>query len=158
MNHSPTILLLPGGGYGVHASHEGEPVADWLQTLGFQLRVVKHPLNTRRLGPVYFVQRETHFERAYGALSIGVLGFSAGGHLPGLAAASADSRPDFGIRCYPVVSMLMSTHRGSREVLLGRRAGRRTRRPISGERLVEARTKPVCLRWLSSDPFLSSES
>lgn len=127
----------------MHASHEGEPVAEWLRTLGFQSRVLKYPLHTRHPGPLLFVQREIAVERASGALSVGVLGFSAGGHLAGLAATSADSRPDFAILCYPVVSMLLSTHRGSRAVLLGRRAGHRKRRDVSVEKLVDSRTNPV---------------
>lgn len=150
MSQSTTILVLPGGGYGMHASHEGEPVAEWLRTLGFQSRVVKYPLHTRHPGPLNFVQREIDVERETGAHSVGVLGFSAGGHLAGLAAASADSRPNFAILCYPVVSMLMATHRGSREVLLGRRAGRRKRHQISVEKLVDSETNPVFI-WHTTD-------
>lgn len=138
-----SILVLPGGGYGMHASHEGEPVSEWLRTLGFQSRVLNYPLHTRHPGPLRFVESEIAAERASGASSVGVLGFSAGGHLAGLAAVSAVSRPNFAILCYPVVSMLMTTHRGSREVLLGRRAGRRARRQISVETLVDSRTSPV---------------
>lgn len=143
MSRSPTILVLPGGGYGMHASHEAEPVAEWLRTLGFRSRVLNYPLHTRHPGPLDFVQREIAAEHESGSESVGVLGFSAGGHLAGLAATSAVSRPDFAILCYPVVSMLMATHRGSREVLLGRRAGRRKRSQISVEKRVDSQTNPV---------------
>lgn len=150
MKASATILVLPGGGYGMHADHEGEPVAEWLRSLGFESRVLKYPLHTRHPGPLRFVQREIAAERESGASSVGVLGFSAGGHLAGLAAASAEPRPDFAILCYPVVSMLMATHRGSREVLLGRRAGSRKRRQISVEKLVDSRTSPTFI-WHTVD-------
>ena len=145
MSTTPVILVLPGGGYAHHAEHEGEPVAEWLRTLGWRARVVEYPVLTRHPGPLEHVQREIAAERAAGASVVGVLGFSAGGHLAGHSALAGEHRADFAVLCYPVVSMLLPTHKGSRENLLGRRAWWGTRRSVSLERLVTPGSPPMFL-------------
>jgi acetyl esterase/lipase len=141
-----TILVLPGGGYGKLAPHEGEPVARWLRGLGWAARVVEYPVLTRHPGPLHVVQREIAAERAAGATIVGVVGFSAGGHLAGHAALVADApagaRPDFAVLGYPVVSMMTPTHAGSRGNLLGPRPSRRLRKATSLERLVTPNAPP----------------
>jgi acetyl esterase/lipase len=141
-----SIIVLPGGGYHRHAPHEGEPVAEWLRGLGFASRVVEYPVLTRHPGPLAAVQAEIARERASGATRVGVLGFSAGGHLAGHAAlARGGQHPDFAVLCYPVVSMLLPTHRGSRENLIGLRAGWLKRRSVSLERMVTPQSPPIFL-------------
>ena len=78
------ILVLPGGGYRRHAPHEAEPVTEWLSGLGWTTRVVRYPVLTRHPGPLAAVRREIAAERERGAHAVGVIGFSAGGHLAGL--------------------------------------------------------------------------
>lgn len=147
-----SILVLPGGGYGRLAPHEGQPVADWLRGLGWDARVVEYPVHTRHPGPLEHVQREIARERDAGYDTVGVLGFSAGGHLAGHAALAphAPVRPDFAILCYPVVSMLSPTHQGSRTNLLGPRPWRRQRAAVSLERLVTASSPPLFV-WSTTD-------
>ena len=149
------ILVLPGGGYSRLAPHEGEPVAEWLRGLGWDARVVEYPVRTRHPAPLRAVQREIARERAAGAPVVGVIGFSAGGHLAGLACltpdAAADERPDFAILGYPVVSMVTETHRGSREQLLGLRAWRRARKAVSLERLVTPAAPPMFIWTTGAD-------
>lgn len=143
------ILVLPGGGYQHLSDKEGEPVADWLRSLGWDARVVRYPIRTRHPGPLDAVRAEIAAERAAGAGLVGVLGFSAGGHLAGHAAFAPDStpeqRPDFAVLCYPVVSMVATTHVGSRNNLLGEDASDELRAATSLERLVTADAPPVFL-------------
>jgi len=118
-----TILVLPGGGYQRRSPHEAEPVAEWLESLGWDARVVPYPVGVRHPEPLDFMRREVAAERAAGAARVGVLGFSAGGHLAGhvtLAGECTDAeRPDFAILSYPVVSFVALAHAGSRSILLG---------------------------------------
>jgi len=156
-NEAPgTILVLPGGAYMHLADHEGQPVADWLTSLGWRSRVVRYPVLTRHPGPLDHLRAEIAAERAAGARRVGVLGFSAGGHLAGHAALAPDSapeqRPDLAILCYPVVSMVGSTHTGSQDVLLGVDADRATREATSLERLVTPSSPPMFLWHTVADP------
>ncbi|CAN5390690.1 hypothetical protein BH10ACT7_BH10ACT7_00610 [soil metagenome] len=148
-----SILVLPGGGYARLAPHEGEPVAEWLRGLGFTARVVEYPVKTRHPGPLEFVQREIVAERQV-AEKVGVIGFSAGGHLAGHAAltpdAPAGARPDFAILAYPVVSMLARTHRGSRDELRGPRPHYWRKRALSLERLVTPAAPPMFI-WTTGE-------
>ena len=151
---SRSILVLPGGGYARLAPHEGQPVAKWLRGLGWQARVVEYPVATRHSCPLHHVQREIARERAGGAQTVGVLGFSAGGHLAGHAAlapeGSAAEHPDFAILCYPVVSMMTPTHQGSRSNLLGARSWPWNRAATSLERLVRPSSPPMFV-WSTTD-------
>ena len=144
-----TILVLPGGAYQHLADKEGEPVAEWIRSLGWDARVVRYPLRARHPEPLEFIRAQIEAERAAGAALVGVLGFSAGGHLAGHAAFAGDStpeqRPDLAVLCYPVVSMLGTTHEGSRHNLIGADAGEDLRAATSLERLVTPEAPPVFL-------------
>jgi acetyl esterase/lipase len=117
------IVVLPGGGYRRHAPHEGEPVAAWLRGLGLGASVFAYPVKTRHPAVLDAVRGELRRVRDAGAGRVGLLGFSAGGHAAGLAAlapgAGPGELPDLVILGYPVVSMLLDTHKGSRDQLLG---------------------------------------
>ena len=155
-----SILVLPGGAYRHHAPHEGEPVAEWLRTLGWDARVVTYPVLTRHPEPLRFVQREVLRERETHD-TVGVLGFSAGGHLAGLTAvtpdAAAGERPDLSILCYPVVSMLTPTHKVSRENLIGPRASWWKRRAVSLEKLVRPSSPPMFIWHTGEDDLVPVE-
>jgi acetyl esterase/lipase len=150
----PVILVLPGGGYSTLAPHEGEPVAEWLRGLGWEARVILYPVSTRHPRPLTVVQEAIAAERAAGATTVGVLGFSAGGHLAGHAALTPDApegaRPDFAVLCYPVVSMLTPTHAGSRAELLGPEPSEELRRETSLEQLVTPDAPPVFI-WTTAE-------
>lgn len=149
---TPIILVLPGGGYSTLAPHEGEPIAQWLRGIGWRARVVAYPVETRHPAPLIVVKAEISAERAAGTSIVGVLGFSAGGHLAGHAALAlaGEERPDFAVLCYPVVTMLAETHRGSRDQLLGLRPSRRLRRASSLERLVTSDAPPMFI-WTTAE-------
>lgn len=150
-----TILVLPGGGYRVHAPHEAEPIADWLAELGWQTRIVRYPLGTPHPAPLDAVRREVAAARAAGASIVGVIGFSAGGHLAGHVALAPDStpdeRPDFAVMGYPVVSMVASPHPGSRAVLA---PDDEAALAVSLERLVTPDSPPVFLWHTGEDPVV----
>ena len=131
----PTILVLPGGGYSRLAPHEGEPVAAWLRSIGWNARVVEYPVATKHPAPLLAIQSEIAKERALGAPLVGVLGFSAGGHLAGHAAvapvAQDEERPDFAVLERTPDSRhdeQARAHAGSRENLIGLDANRLLRR------------------------------
>ena len=103
---STHMIVLPGGGYAAHAPHEAEPVASWLGELGVQASVFRYPLNVRHPAPLDALRAEIGRRRAAGAERIGLIGFSAGGHLAGLAAlapgAAADETVQFAVLGYAI--------------------------------------------------------
>jgi acetyl esterase/lipase len=149
---SPVILVLPGGGYGKLAPHEGVPVAGWLEGLGWRARVVEYPVLTRHPGPIDSVQAVIREEREAGAPLVGIIGFSAGGHLAGYAALTGDgdTAVDFAILCYPVVNFLSETHAGSRENLIGLDASQELRESVSLQLLVTPES-PNLFIWATGE-------
>jgi acetyl esterase/lipase len=147
------IIVLPGGGYHRHAPHEGEPVAAWLRSIGHEASVFEYPVLSRHPITNDAIQDAVRTRRAAGADRVGVLGFSAGGHAGGLAAmtGSGDARIDLAILCYPVVSMVLDTHAGSRENLIGLDAPDSLRRATSLELLVTKATPPMFIWHTAAD-------
>jgi len=140
----PAVIICPGGGYRVEAyEHEGILVAEWLNTLGIHAFVLKYRLPDERICtnaikvPLMDLQKAMQKVRERAEQwdidqdKIGVMGFSAGGHLAASASnlfrqpflddvKSSDVRPDFSILIYPVISMEDGlTHQGSKDALLG---------------------------------------
>ena len=104
------MIVLPGGGYAEHAPQEAEPVAGWLGDIGVQASVFGYPLHVRHPQPLSALRAEIARQRAAnGAQRIGLIGFSAGGHLAGLAAlapgAAPDETVDFVVLGYAITSM-----------------------------------------------------
>lgn len=148
------LIVLPGGGYHRHAPHEGEPVALWLRGLGHEASVFEYPVLTRYPAGLDAVRAEVRRVRTAGAERVGLLGFSAGGHAAGLAAyapgAAPEERVDALVLGYPVVSMMLETHRGSRVNLLGADATWDARRATSLDQLVTASAPPTFV-WHTAD-------
>lgn len=137
------MVVCPGGGYGRHASHEGEDVAAWLNELGIHAAVLRYRVAPWRYpAPQADVLRAIRFLR-YQAEElhldperVGVIGFSAGGHVAASAAVlhevipteyddaidAESGRPDLAILGYPVLSMTDHCHGGSWKNLLGPQA------------------------------------
>ncbi|GAB2711612.1 acetyl esterase/lipase [Microbacterium marinum] len=154
MPHGDHIIVLPGGGYERHADHEGEPVAQWLRDLGLTASVFAYPVRTRHPEPLRAIRGAITAARSQGATRVGLLGFSAGGHAAAFAAvapgATPDERVDLAITAYPVVSMELDSHRGSRVQLLGDDAAPILRTQTSADRLVTADTPPFFI-WHTAD-------
>ena len=155
------MIVLPGGGYAKHAPHEAEPVARWLGELGVQASVFRYPLNVRHPVPLDALQAEIRQRRAEGAQRIGLIGFSAGGHLAGLAAlapgAAPDEAVDFAVLGYAITSMETETYRPARLILLGEDATPHQRRAISLDALVTPDAPPFFIWHTAEDPYVLPE-
>lgn len=161
------VVVLPGGGYANLAPHEGTPVAEWLAGEGYTafLLLYRRGANYPNPVPLTDAQRAIRLVRAnagewgVAADKIGILGFSAGGHLASTAAThftepdagAADpvdrisARPDFQILLYPVISMGEIAHAGSRENLLGKNPTPEQIQSFSNQNRVMAQTPPAFL-------------
>ncbi len=119
--HAPAVIVCPGGGYEILAyNKEGIEVAQWLNSIGLTALVLKYRVPQNREGARQDLQRAIRLVRAHSSQwniypqTIGVLGFSAGGHLcarlstaanaayePIDAADAQPTRPDFAVLVYP---------------------------------------------------------
>ena len=133
------MIVLPGGGYAEHAAHEGEPVARWLAGTGVDGERVPLPAERPAPGAAAGAARRDRRRRAEGARRVGLIGFSAGGHLAGLAALAPGAAPEtvqFAVLGYAITSMETETYRPSRLILLGEDASPELRRSTSLDALV----------------------
>ncbi|CAA9300221.1 MAG: hypothetical protein AVDCRST_MAG77-5557 [uncultured Chloroflexi bacterium] len=182
------VVVCPGGGYRARAAHEGEPVARWLNTLGLHAFVLDYRVATERPDdapalhplPLQDAQRALRTVR-HGARDgrwtvdparVGILGFSAGGHLAATLATHFDAgdptstdpverescRPDAAILCYAVISFLQYPHLGSARNLLGENPALDQRRALSNELCVTAETPPTFLWHTAEDPGVPVEN
>ncbi len=110
-HHRGTVLVLPGGGYVMRADYEADPVAQWLAGLGIASGVVDYAVPPQDPDALLASVRTAvtlvrDADPAHGP--VGVLGFSAGGHLAGLTGtrASGPERPDALMLCYPGISLV----------------------------------------------------
>lgn len=164
------IVICPGGGYHILANHEGEHYALWLNEQGITAVVLKYRLASDGYHYPYMfydVARAIRYTRYMSGEwgidqnRIGVMGSSAGGHLSSLILTHFDSgkindsdpienqssRPDLGILCYPVISMLSEIgHAGCREALIGKEPSQEMIMLLSSEFNVKPNTPP-CFIW-----------
>ena len=126
------VVVCPGGGYSIVSSYnEGVYVADWMLEQGITVCVVKYRLpNGHCRVPHSDIENAFRYCRAHaaewGINQIGVMGFSAGGHLAGTTSTKwteEQTRPDFSVLIYPVITMEQGfTHKGTRENLITKKA------------------------------------
>jgi acetyl esterase/lipase len=169
------VIICPGGGYGVLAAgHEGADVAKAFNDVGVTAFVLRYRLpkdacmTDKAFVPLMDAQQAIWFVRShakqYGvkADKIGIMGFSAGGHLASTAGthitpvlkdlANHNLRPDFMILIYPVISFNDSIgHIGSRDNLLGKNPDKNLVQLFSNELQVTAQTPPTFLVHASDD-------
>ncbi|MDE1549436.1 alpha/beta hydrolase [Jeotgalibaca caeni] len=117
----PFVLVFPGGGYNHLASHEGADIAEWFNQRGIHAGVFYYQLDPvdidLLLEQVQEILADLQKNPAYGP--IGIIGFSAGGHLAALCSTKNTRKPDFNILSYPVISLFEPhVHEGSREQIL----------------------------------------
>ena len=176
------VIVFPGGGYGMLAmNHEGRQVANWLNSLGVTAFVLKYRLGPRYHHPIELedaqrairVVRSRAGEFEVSPDRIGILGFSAGGHLASTAGTHFDagnssaadpidrasSRPDFMILAYPVISFVAPySHRGSATNLLGENPDPKLLAELSNEFHVTPQTPPTFLFSTDADTAVPSEN
>ena len=153
------IIACPGGGYaGVATTHEGHDMATWFNTQGITYAVLhyrmpygKHeiPLSDAHQAIRYMRKNAEQF----GFNQLGIMGSSAGGHLASTAAThfDAETRPDFQILFYPVVTMTEYTHQGSKDNLLGKNPSEELVKLYSNELQVTEQTPPAFIMHSSDD-------
>lgn len=166
------VIVFPGGGYNHLADHEGEPVARWLNAEGIAAFVLRYRVAPyRHPNPWQDASRAVRLVRWRAAEwnlcpdRIGVLGFSAGGHLAAILSNRWDSgnpgaadpverfgsRPDAAVLCYPVITFSERYHHGgSLRSLLGDPPPSELVESLSAERGVTAQTPPAFL-WHTAD-------
>ncbi len=167
------VVICPGGGYGGHAIEpEGHGIARWLNQSGITGVVLEYRLPAgRHPVPLLDAQRAIRTVRSnankWGVdpARIGIIGFSAGGHLASTAATHFDAgqsqsvdpidkvscRPDFAILIYPVITMGEKTHGGSRNNLLGSNPSPELVELYSNEKQVTDQTPPTFLAHAIDD-------
>lgn len=167
------IVLCPGGGYIRHVTdREGYPIAHWLNEHGIACIILEYRLpKLRHAVPLLDANRAIRLTRANATKwkidpqRIGILGFSAGGHVASTATTHFDagnsnstepiekqsSRPDFAWFVYPVVTMGEFTHTGSKKELLGENPPADLVRLYSNELQVSAETPPVFIAHAIDD-------
>lgn len=155
------VIVLPGGGYSQHVDHEGEPVVGWLDGLGVRASVFRYPLLVRHPEPLDALRAEIRRLRDGGAERIGLIGFSAGGHLAGLGALAPGAAPgqavDFAVLGYAITSMQTETYRPARLILLGDDPTPELRRATSLDALVTDASPPFFLWHTAEDAYVPPE-
>ena len=154
------LIVTPGGGYAnVWSHHEGELVAEWALQHNMAACVVIYRLpNGHCKVPLTDVQNAFRYCRAnaekWGVKQIGVIGFSAGGHLAASASTlfvDSATRPDFSILIYPVINMGASTHNGTKKNLIGKDASEELCDYYSLDKRVTPSTPPAFIALSQDD-------
>ncbi|WP_276381325.1 alpha/beta hydrolase [Flavobacterium sp. H4147] len=177
------VVILPGGGYSHLAiDKEGTKIAEWFKTLGIPAFVLKYRLpsdlimKNKNIGPLQDAQEAIRYVRQNAAKwninpnKIGIMGFSAGGHLASTLSTHYDdkvyesafkvsARPDFSVLIYPVISMENEiTHKGSQINLLGESPSQELIDSFSNEKKVNAKTPPAFLIHATDDTVVIPEN
>lgn len=174
-SNGTSVIICPGGGYSIlAASHEGSDVAKEFNKMGITAFVLKYRIPNenaqidKTIAPLQDAQQAIRVVRTnalkYGISpnKIGIMGFSAGGHLAATASThfakpigeNADEtnvRPDFSILAYPVITMKAFGHRGSADQLIGKNPSTEVVELYSNETQVTKETPPVFLVHAGDD-------
>lgn len=155
------IVACPGGGYGKLAmDHEGKDMAAWFNNQGITYAVLKYRMpNGHKEVPLSDARQAMRILRhragEWQLKRIGIMGFSAGGHLASTVAThfeDEESHPDFQILFYPVISMDPEyTHRGTHDNLLGKQPAKEEEDNFSNELHVDGNTPPAFILHSSDD-------
>lgn len=175
------MVICPGGGYGGLAPHEGEAYALFLRdngVAGFVLKYrlgsagYRHPVMLQDVSRALRLVRTHASEWKLDSKRIGIMGSSAGGHLASTLLTHFDSgksdsedlierqssRPDLGILCYPVITMGVKTHGGSKKNLLGENPSPELIQELSNELQVTKETPPCFLFHTVEDNGVPAEN
>ena len=162
------VVICPGGGYGgLVVGGEGHGIARWLNDHGIAGIVLEYRLPAgHNEVPLLDAQKALTLTRAHAAewkidpKKVGIIGFSAGGHLAATAAThfTPENRPDFAILIYPVITMSIGTHGGSKKNLLGATPSEELANFYSNEKQVTKDTPPTFLAHALDDKAVPIEN
>lgn len=176
------VIICPGGGYSILAAgHEGADVAKAFNAIGVTAFVLKYRIpdatkqETPSIAPLQDAQQAIRIVRKnfqkwnIDPQRVGILGFSAGGHLAATAGTHFDStfisnpenislRPDYMMLIYPVISFTRNAHQGSAQNLLGKNAGAASLSYFSNDEQVTAATPPTFLVHATDDDGVNPEN
>ncbi len=164
------IICCPGGGYfGVSINNEGHDYAQWMNKLGITMVLLKYRMpNGHAEIPLNDSEQAIRMVRAHASEwgvnphKVGIMGHSAGGHFAATLSTlytSAETRPDFSVLVYPVISMDAAiTHMGSRENLLGKQPSAEQVEHYSLEKQVNTQTPPAFLVLAADDETVNPEN
>lgn len=178
----PCVIICPGGGYGILAAqHEGIDVAKYFNSIGVHALVLKYRIpsskhqNHKEIAPLQdaqqaiFLVRKNAKKWSVDPGKIGIMGFSAGGHLASSLAVHYDDpknkfkgnislRPDFQVLIYPVISFVKHAHLGSRNNLLSPDTTASLINYYSSELQVNGKTPPAFLVHAKDDKAVPIEN
>ncbi|MGO4770574.1 prolyl oligopeptidase family serine peptidase [Flavobacterium sp. W22_SRS_FK3] len=182
-SNGTSVIICPGGGYGMLAiNKEGFKVAEWFNTIGINAFVLKYRLpsdlimKNKTIAPLQDVQEAVRLVRRNAVKwkldpnKIGIMGFSAGGHLAStlsthysdkvyIPSDTTSAKPNFSILIYPVISMQEGiTHQGSKDNLLGKYADNETVEKYSNEKQITAETPKAFLVHATDDKAVPVEN
>ncbi|WP_281337420.1 prolyl oligopeptidase family serine peptidase [Flavobacterium eburneipallidum] len=182
-SNGSAVIICPGGGYGMLAiNKEGYKVAEWFNTLGINAFVLKNRLPSdaimtdKSIAPLQDAQEAIRLVRRnadkwkINPNKVGIMGFSAGGHLASTLAThyndkvydskdNISARPDFSILIYPVISMENGiTHEGSKNNLIGKNASSESIAKYSNEKQITAETPKTFLVHATDDKAVPVEN
>jgi acetyl esterase/lipase len=182
-SNGAAVVICPGGGYSnLYVFGEGVKVAKWFNSLGITAFILKYRLPSddimqdKTIGPLQDAQESIRFVRRNAAKwginsqKVGVIGFSAGGHLASTLSThynddvykkkdSISARPDFSILIYPVISMEEKiTHQGSKNKLLGLAPSAELIEKYSNEKQINAQTPPTFMIHAIDDKSVPVEN
>lgn len=178
----PCVVICPGGGYRILASeHEGTDVAKYFNSIGMHALVLKYRIPSddhqpdKKMAPLQDAQRAVQMVREHAKDwkvdpdKVGIMGFSAGGHLASSLAVHYDDikikennkisvRPDFQILGYPVISFSKFSHVGSRKNLLGKDSTESMMNYFSNEMHINSNTPIAFLVHAKDDKVVPIEN
>ncbi|KAF2329818.1 prolyl oligopeptidase family serine peptidase [Flavobacterium daemonense] len=182
-SNGTSVIICPGGGYGMLAiNKEGFKVAEWFNSLGINAFVLKYRLpsdlimKNKTVAPLQDAQEAVRLVRRNAVKwklnpnKIGIMGFSAGGHLASTLsthyndkvytpADTTSAKPNFSILIYPVISMQEGiTHQGSKDNLLGKNASIEISEKYSNEKQITATTPKAFLVHATDDKAVPVEN
>ncbi|WP_426484754.1 prolyl oligopeptidase family serine peptidase [Flavobacterium sp. 2] len=182
-SNGTSVIICPGGGYGMLAiNKEGYKVAEWFNSLGINAFVLKYRLpsdlimKNKTVAPLQDAQQAVRLVRRNASKwklnpnKIGIMGFSAGGHLASTLSThyndkvytpldTTSAKPNFSILIYPVISMQEGiTHQGSKDNLLGKSSNSELTEKYSNEKQVTNETPKTFLVHATDDKAVPVEN
>lgn len=181
--NNTAVVICPGGGYwALTIKAEGYDIAQWLNSIGISAFLLKYRLPSdsimedRKIGPLIDAQQAIRYVRSHAAElkvdpnKIGIMGFSAGGHVASTASThfndslyapkyNVSARPDFSLLIYPVITMDPAlTHADSRKFLIGADADAELTNKFSSDKQVTPNTPPAFLAHATDDKLVPFEN